>query len=150
MPRQLNDAALGLLKSFEQLRLTGYLPTPDDEPTAGYGHTGPDVAVGQVYTEDQADAWLMQDTTSACAEVERDVTVPLTDDEFGALVCLTFNIGRGAFRHSTLCKTLDGGDYQGAARKFMDWDKQAGHVLKGLERRRAAEEALFEAGETEA
>lgn len=32
-----------LIKSFETLRLTGYLPTPNDKPTAGWGHVGPTV-----------------------------------------------------------------------------------------------------------
>jgi GH24 family phage-related lysozyme (muramidase) len=30
-------------------------------PTAGYGHTGPDVLIGRVYTQAQCDAWLAAD-----------------------------------------------------------------------------------------
>ena len=144
MTRQLTPAGLDLIKSFEELRLVGYLPTIDDKPTAGWGHTGPDVKLGETYLLDQANAWLIADTASACEEVERDVTVPLSDDEFGALVCLTFNIGRGAFKGSTLLKKLNAGDHQGAAQQFLVWNKQAGKELAGLDRRRAAEEALFD------
>lgn len=142
--RQLTAAGLDLIKSFEDLRQTGYLPTLNDKPTGGWGHTGPDVQVGVFYPMDVCDAWLIRDTVSACAEVSQDVTVALTDDEFDALVCLTFNIGRGAFKGSTLLKKLDAGDHQGAAQQFLVWNKQAGKELAGLDRRRAAEKALFE------
>lgn len=144
MTRQLTPAGLDLIKSFEELRLVGYLPTIDDKPTAGWGHTGADVKLGETYLLNQATAWLLSDTANACAEVDQDVTVQLTDDEFDALVCLTFNIGRGAFKGSTLLKKLDAGDHQGAAQQFLVWNKQAGRELTGLDRRRAAEKALFE------
>ena len=143
MTRMINDAALDLIKSFEQFRDKAYLPTPDDVPTIGYGHTGPDVRMGDTCTMEQATAWLLADTAGAAAEVERDVTVAISDDEFGALVALTFNIGKGAFRSSTLLRLLDAGDHQGAAQQFLRWNKQAGKELAGLDRRRAAEEALF-------
>jgi lysozyme len=144
MSRQLTQAGLDLIKSFETDQPIGMLPTPNDVPTAGWGHTGHDVRIGVFYPPEVRQAWLVADTAAACAEVCRDVTVPLTDDEFDALVCLIFNIGRGAFRGSTLLKKLDAGDYQGAARQFLVWNKQAGKELAGLDRRRAAEEALFE------
>ena len=142
MPRQITQAGIDLLKSFEELRLVAYKPTPDDVWTIGYGHTA-GVQEGDTCSEAEAEEWLVQDSASSAAEVERDVTVPLTDDEFDALVVLTFNIGRGAFRGSTLLKKLDAGDYQGAAQEFGRWNKQAGKELAGLTRRRAAEEALF-------
>ena len=142
MSRQITAAGLALIKSFESRRYIAYKPTPNDVWTIGDGHTA-GVKEGDTCTDAQADLWLIQDTAGAAAEVERDCTVPLTDDEFDALVCLTFNIGRGAFRDSTLVKKLDAGDHQGAAQEFLRWNKQAGKELVGLARRRAAEEALF-------
>lgn len=144
MTRQITQAGLDLIKSFEQIRYIAYKPTPNDVWTLGYGHTA-GVQEGDICDDPQADAWLLHDTAGACAEVDQDATVSLTDDEFDALVCLTFNIGRGAFRGSTLLKKLNAGDYQGAAQQFLVWDKQAGKELAGLDRRRAAEEALFNA-----
>jgi lysozyme len=143
MPRQITAAGLELIKSFEERRYIAYKPTPNDVWTIGDGHTK-GVKEGDICDDPQADAWLIEDSAGAAAEVDSDVTVALTDDEFDALVCLTFNIGRGAFRGSTLLKRLDAGDYQGAAQQFLVWNKQAGKELAGLGRRRAAEKALFE------
>ena len=142
MSRQIAAAGLALIKSFEERRYVAYKPTPNDVWTIGDGHTA-GVKEGDTCDDAQADAWLIEDTAGAAAEVDNDITVALTDDEFDALVCLTFNIGRGAFRNSTLRKKLDAGDYQGAAQQFLVWNKQAGKELAGLDRRRVAEEALF-------
>ncbi len=71
------------------------------------------------------------------------VTVPLNQNQFDALVSLTYNIGSGAFNNSTLLKKLNKGDYQGAADQFLVWNKAGGKVMKGLVRRREAEQALF-------
>ena len=54
MARQINDAGLELIKSFEALRLEAYLPTPDDVPTIGYGHTK-GVQMGDTCTEEEAE-----------------------------------------------------------------------------------------------
>lgn len=143
MTRQITAPGLDLLKSFEECRYSAYKPTPNDVWTLGYGHTS-GVGEGDTCDDAQADAWLAEDASGAAAEVERDATVPLTDDEFDALVCLTFNIGRGAFRGSTLLKKLDAGDHAGAAQEFLRWDKQNGKELAGLERRRQAEVDLFD------
>lgn len=142
MTRQITQAGIGLIKSFEARRYVAYRPTPNDVWTIADGHTI-GVKEGDTCDDAQADAWLIEDTASAAAEVDSDITAPLTDDEFDALVCLAFNIGRGAFRNSTLRRKLDAGDYQGAAQEFLRWNKQASRELAGLDRRRAAEMALF-------
>ena len=150
MPRQINQAGLDLIKGFETLRLVGYLPTPNDRPTAGWGHTGSDVQVGETYAEDQAESWLWSDLTWAEDAVDSSVTVPLTDNQFAALVSIAFNIGATNFDHSTLLRELDSGDYADAASQFLVWDKQRGVTLAGLDRRRQAEQALFNTPDTEA
>jgi len=147
MIRAITQPGLDLIKSFETCRLVAFKPTLNDVWTLGWGHTA-GVKEGDTCTQDEADNWLIEDVTGACAEVSNDVTVALTDDEFDALVCLTYNIGRGAFKGSTLLKKLDAGDYQGAAQQFLVWNKQAGKELAGLDRRRAAEEALFNTEES--
>ena len=142
MSRQINAAGLTLIKSFEELRLIGYMPTPNDKPTAGWGHTGPDVVVGETYTEDQAEAWIVGDVARAEAAVDA-VCPSLSDNEFAACVSLAFNIGVGAFETSTLARYLKLGQKGAAATQFLVWDHQAGKVLPGLQRRRSAERALF-------
>ena len=48
--KSINEAGIALIKEFEGLALKGYQKT-GDVPTIGYGHTGPDVRVGQQITE---------------------------------------------------------------------------------------------------
>ena len=47
-----------------------------------------------------------------------------------------------------LLRDLNAGDIQGAAAQFDAWDHSHGKIMAGLLRRREAETALFEQGET--
>lgn len=47
------------------------------------------------------------------------VAVPVNDNQFGALLSFTFNLGIGSLRSSTLLKKLNAGDYAGAANAFQ-------------------------------
>lgn len=100
---KLGPAGENLIKSFEELRLDAYLPTPDDVPTIGWGHTR-GVALGDTCDTDQAERWFVEDVAWAEDCVKRAVTVPLTQEEFDALVSLCFNIGCKHFSGSTLVK----------------------------------------------
>ena len=148
MARQINDAGLELIKSFEALRLEAYLPTPDDVPTIGYGHTK-GVQMGDTCTEEEAEAFLRADLAWAEAAVESATQVDLTDNEFAALVSITFNIGQTNFDRSTLLRELNQRDFVDASAQFLVWDRQRGVELPGLERRRKAEEALFDTEESQ-
>ena len=139
---KLGPQGISLIKSFEGLRLEAYLPTPDDVPTIGYGHTRA-VAMGDTCTPEQAEAWLLEDVAWAEDCVGRAITAQLTQPEFDACVSLCFNIGCKAFSGSTLAKLLNAGDYDEASKQFVRWNKQAGKELAGLTRRRAAEAELF-------
>jgi lysozyme len=75
--------------------------------------------------------------------VSAAVTVPLNDNEFGALTSFTFNLGIGNLKSSTLLKKLNAGDRAGAADEFGKWVNAGGKPLPGLVKRRAAERALF-------
>ncbi len=75
--------------------------------------------------------------------VNRLVTVPLTQNQFDALISFVFNLGIGNFRTSTLLKKLNAGDYTGAAKEFPPWVRADGKQLPGLIKRRDAEKALF-------
>lgn len=142
MTRQINQAGLDLIKSFETCSLGAFKPTPNDVWTIGWGHTQ-GVQEGDTCTQEQADAWLAQDLSWAAATVESHATIPLTDNQFAALVSLVYNIGATNFDASTLLRDLDAGDTSDAAAQFLVWDRQRGVDLPGLDRRRAAEEALF-------
>lgn len=139
---QTNKEGLEIINSFESCRLAAYLPTLDDKWTIGFGHTE-GVKEGDVCTQKEAEDWRQQNLAEAELAVERNVSVALNENEFSALVCLVFNIGRGNFRKSSLLRLLNEGDYNAAAEEFKKWNRQAGKVVKGLTRRRAAEALLF-------
>lgn len=131
-----------MIKDSEALRLTSYLPTPNDRWTIGWGHTS-NVTEGMVITEVQAEAFLRSDLGWAEDAVNAKVKVGLTQHHFDALVSFVFNIGAGAFSSSTLLRKLNAGDYAGAANEFPRWNKQKGKVLGGLVTRRAMEMEYF-------
>lgn len=143
---KINQAGIDLIKRFETCKLEAYL-CPAGIPTIGWGHVGlttnMPVKFGEKITQAWADKLLSNDLNDFCKAVSEAVTVPLTENQFSALVCLCYNIGAGAFKKSTLVKKLNKGDSVGASQEFLRWNKAGGKVLKGLTTRREAEKALF-------
>lgn len=137
------DTCAAFISGYEQFRDAAYKPTPHDVWTIGFGHTR-GVKEHDVCTLDDAHDWLVADMAKSEAAINRLVTVPLSQQEFDALVSLVFNIGVGAFEESTLLRKLNDKDFGGAAAEFPRWNKQKGEVLNGLTLRRAAERRLFE------
>ena len=131
-----------MIAGFEGRRLTSY----QDQRgiwTIGDGHTGADVVKGLVWTPQQADDALEADLAVAEHAVNANVSVPLTQNVFDALVSLTYNIGAKAFHDSTLLKMLNAGDKLVAAAQFLRWDHVNGNPNTGLLHRRIAERDLF-------
>lgn len=139
---ELDEAGLELTEAHEGCRLTAYRDAVG-VLTIGWGHTGHDVHDGLTITREQAEELLRQDMLIAEMCVNADVTMPLTQNQFDALVDLVFNIGCASFGSSTLRHKLNLGDYRGAAAEFGKWNHAGGEVLEGLTRRRAAEAELF-------
>ena len=96
--------------------------------TIGVGHaaTGrsPRPYVGMTITEAECDAILEADLAPVEAVVDR-IKVPVSQNEFDALVSLGFNIGVGGLGRSLVIRRLNVGDVRGAANAFMDWAKPA-------------------------
>ena len=147
---RISTRGLDLIKIHEGFRSKAY-PDPgsrDGKPwTIGYGHTQ-GVKKGDVVTEAQATEFLRQDVRNAESFVTKKVTVPLNQNQFDALVSFVVNIGNGAFSRSTMLRKLNAEDYKGAAQEFRLWNKNDDRVMRGLTKRRAAERACFESGET--
>lgn len=125
------------LKQYERYRPTAYKPTAQDKWTCGWGHTA-GVTETTTCTMATAQEWLQDDVAEAVLEVCRLVNVALAQNQFDALVSLTFNAGPGALE-KTLGQLLNKGLYAAAAQQFKKWDYQAGKELPGLENRRVAE-----------
>ena len=138
---KISSAGLAALKAREGCKLVAYLDSAKI-PTIGYGSTA-GVRMGMKITQAQADALLSRDLTIFEKAVTAAVKVPLSQNEFDALVSLAFNIGAGAFQKSTLLKELNKGNRKAAADQFLRWNRAGGKVLKGLTNRRKAEREQF-------
>ena len=143
---KIGNKGISLIKEFEGLRLRAY----DDGVgvwTIGIGTirypNGKRVQKGDVITEAQAEEYLKHDLNNFEKTINDVVKVPLTQNQYDAIVSLTYNIGAAAFSRSTLLKRLNNKDYKGAADQFLVWNKAGGKVMRGLIRRREAERALF-------
>jgi lysozyme len=118
--------------------------------TIGIGHTK-GVYPGQTATDQEIEAWFVQDTLQACYDVQNLVKVPITQNQADALIDFQFNTGglrvkdkqTGKMRDSTLLQKLNSGDYQGAADQFLAWTKVNGVVIQGLVNRANARRDLF-------
>jgi lysozyme len=139
--RRTNEDGIALIKEFEGLRLTPYL-CPAGVWTIGYGHTRT-VHAGQQITPEEADILLAEDLRSFERAVLELVIVPLSDNQFSALVCFTFNVGVANLEDSTLLKLLNRGWYDQVPVQLLRWNRVKGQMEGGLARRRTAEARLW-------
>lgn len=137
----INPVGIDLIVRFE-----GFRPKPYKDAggvvTIGYGHTRSAIMPSQV-TEQEALQLLREDLEYFERVVATLVRVPINENQFSALVSFAYNVGEGALRNSTLLRKLNSGDYPAAAAEFSKWTKAGQQELKGLVRRRSAEEQLF-------
>lgn len=138
---RINAAGLALVKAQEGLRLQAY-PDEGGVWTIGYGHTRA-VEPGDAISGAQAEMLLDVDLAEAERAVSALVKVPLTDNQFAALVDFVFNEGAGAFAGSTLLKKLNEGGYALVPACLKSWIFDSGRVVPGLVKRRAAEAMLW-------
>lgn len=116
--------------------------------TIGYGHTDKakhplKIKAGLRITEKEACQILDVDLDECEDAVNRLVKVPLTQGQFDALTSLVFNIGTGAFSKSSILRKLNVGEYEGARAAFDLYVKSGGEYMRGLQRRRDGEQALW-------
>lgn len=137
----ISQKGITLIKMFEGLELETYI-CAGNVLSIGYGCTQ-GVEPGMKITEDTAISLLKSDLISFEDCINENVNVKLTQDQFDALACFTYNIGNWGFKNSTLLKKLNKYDYKGASEELLRWTKAKGKVLKGLVRRRQAEQNLF-------
>lgn len=136
-----SERGLALIRQFEGLRLSAYQDSVGVW-TIGYGTTR-GVRRGQAITKAEAEALLRADVQRFELEISRLIKVPVSQNQWDALVSFTYNLGSANLESSTLLRLLNAGDYAVAAEQFPRWNKAGGKVLKGLVSRRAAERALF-------
>ena len=130
-----------MIKHFESCKLTAYQDSVGVW-TIGWGHTA-GVKKGDNWTQDEADDILLNDLEKFEGYVNQYVQVPLTQNQFDALVSWTFNVGPGNLKSSTMLTKLNEKSYDEVPSQMKRWNKAGGKVLPGLERRRNAEAAMF-------
>ena len=119
------------VKRDEGLRLKAYWDPIGKVWTVGYGHTGPDVTEGTVWTLAQAEAALAEDLNTAADEVDR--AFPWAESmgvvRWSVLVNMAFNMGieRLSEFHMMLA-AAQAGDFEEAAAQMLNslWASQVG------------------------
>ena len=134
---------IGIIKHFE-----GYSPFIYKDaagyPTIGFGHL---IKSGERIEEpllgEAAEKLLARDVAPKVAAVNARVSVPLFQGQFDAVLSWTYNLGEGALKSSTMLKKINAGRHEEVPAQIKRWNRAGGKVLKGLERRREAEAALY-------
>lgn len=100
-------------------------------------------------TEEEATELLKRDLKIAEAAVSKYVKVPLTQNQFNALVSFTYNCGSGTLQKSALCAKINARSTISEA-DFTPYSKARQNgvlvVLPGLLKRRKEEALLFITG----
>jgi lysozyme len=138
-----SPAAVGVIKHFE-----GYSPIRYQDvagyPTLGFGHLiKPGEKIQEPLLGEAAELLLQQDIASKAAAVNARVSVPLYQGQYDSLVSWTYNLGEGALKGSTMLKKINAARHEEVPGQMKRWTRAGGKVLKGLERRREAEVALY-------
>lgn len=145
---QISANGLKKLMEWEEVRLTAYHDSAG-KLSIGVGHLiqpGEDYSKG--LTTEQAQDLLADDLTRFEHSVNTRVKVPLTQNQYDALVIFSFNIGVAGFQSSSALSTLNTGDYADVPNHMRLWNKETRKgklvVSKGLINRRNKEIKLWQ------
>lgn len=153
------EEGIKLIKHFEGCHYKPYL-CPANLYTVGYGHVlCPEQArlkladrktfslpkkYDRKWSQEEVDDLLRKDLLRFENGVRRLLpAVPLTQNQFDALVSFSFNLGLGTLQRSSVRSALLRGDEERAIDTLLKYRRAGGKILRGLERRRVAEAALF-------
>jgi len=135
---RLSAVALVGIAGWEGYKSAAYIPVPGDVPTIGFGTTH-GVKMGDTIDPVTALQRKIRDVEKFEGAIKQCVTVPLFQHEYDAYLSLAYNIGPQAFCRSTLVRKLNAGDYAGACKEILRWDRFQGKPLAGLTKRRQSE-----------
>lgn len=95
-------------------------------------------------TQEEAEELLIKDCQKFYDGVYAEVGNICNENQVGALISFSYNVGIGAFEESTLLKKIKANaNREEIEKQFMRWVYAGGKILRGLERRRKAEVKLF-------
>lgn len=132
------------IMQVEGVKLKPYLDSAG-VPTVCIGSTK-NVVMGKPVTIEECNKRYKKDLDTADAALERLVKVPITQNQYDALISFTFNLGEGNLAKSTLLKKINAQECKAAAAEFNRWVYAGGVKLRGLVKRRAEESRLWLTG----
>lgn len=138
-----------LIKEFEGFRAKPYYCSAN-VVTIGYGSTtytdGRKVQItDKAISKDEAEKMLKEQLTKIYEPIIHQwVKVPLSQNQFDALVSFIYNVGETQFSRSTLLRKLNEGFNKNiVADELLKWVYAGGEVSEGLKNRRNKERELF-------
>jgi lysozyme len=140
-----SQRAVDMIKKFEKFSPTTYI-CPSGKKTIGYGTRidfHPELENKRV-SEPTALQILKNDINKiAVSAINEYVKVPLTQNEFDALVSLIYNIGRKRFINSKLLEDINSGNLKSLRRNWSEFRMDGSGISQGLVKRRSDELNLF-------
>jgi len=139
---QISQQAIELIKKFEGYSQVPYL-CPAGYSTIGYGHK---IAKNEKYDKISchlAQDLLLIDLGKIQFSVLNNIHYPLNQNQFGAIVSFTYNVGGGALQRSTLRQKINYGNLEEVGQELLKWVYVGSRKIAGLALRRQAEVELF-------
>ena len=133
----ISPQGLSLLMAREGKRNEVYRDT-QGVLTVGYGHTGPDVMEGEIWTNERIEEAFAKDLQRFEDALNENITATVDQNQYDALVSWLYNVGTSWARSATLIARVNEGNRGGAAQEFDKW-----HIPPEITSRRNAEKAQF-------
>jgi len=145
--RKVSKETYDLIKQFEGYSEKAYSDVVGVW-TIGYGNTyykdGSKVREGDTITKAEAEELFQHVVDDFAQKINVLIKKDVNDCEFGALVSLSYNIGVGAFKKSTLLRKVNGSpDDPSIGLEFLKWVKAGGKTVNGLVKRRNKEAEFY-------
>jgi lysozyme len=107
------------------------------------GHTGPDVVVGKVYSDQQCSQLTQQDAEKAASGVLK-VSPHLIYHPYvlASAISFSYNVGVGTYDKSSVAREFNSGNFVQGCNDLMKYTYTNGKFNKGLEFRRQREKDL--------
>lgn len=115
--------------------------------TVCYGETAADhIDLNRTYTPDECKDLLSTSLPKYDAQVKACLSPKVYDAlppyRHAALVSFTYNVGGGAFCHSSVARNLNAGNVTAACNALLLYNRGGGRVIKGLDNRRHVERTM--------
>ena len=145
---KLDENGYKLIQGFEGLSLKPYLCSAG-VPTISYGSTfypsGKKVKMQDAPINLATANWMLKETADKFAvDVNKLIKANINQNQFNAIVSLSYNIGLAGLAKSSLLKKVNANPSDPTIRNsFLVWNKGGGRVLDGLTKRRTKEANLY-------